>query len=124
MDDYLDFIKRHKVRPAAFYVDPSAASFCAELRSRGITPTPANNDVVDGIRFVASKLENGELLIDKSCKETIKEISGYVWDAKAQARGEDKPLKEHDHCNDKTRYGIFTHFYRPHTQRLVGLNRR
>lgn len=122
--DYIRFIEDNGVRPVAFYVDPSAASFCAELRSRGINPTPADNDVVDGIRFVGQYLHQGNLIVDESCRNTIKEIPGYVWDAKAQSRGVDQPVKEHDHCCDETRYGIYTHFFRPYAQRLVGMNRR
>jgi PBSX family phage terminase large subunit len=122
--DYIKFIESHGVKPSVFYVDPSAASFMAELRTRGVNPNPAANDVVDGIRFMGQMLAEGTLKIDESCKETIKEIPSYVWDAKAQKQGEDKPVKENDHCCDETRYGVYTHFFRPHAQRIIGLNRR
>lgn len=123
-DDYVAFIKAHQVHPSAFYVDPSAASFMAELRGRGINPTPANNEVIDGIRFVGTCLSEGNLIVDPSCTETVKEIPSYVWDSKAQTRGVDLPIKENDHCCDETRYGVYTHFFKPHAQRLVGMNRR
>jgi len=124
VNDYIKFIEKSRVKPCAFYVDPSAASFCAELRQRGINPTPANNDVIDGIRFVGTMIQSGDLIVDESCRETIKEVPGYLWDAKSQKIGIDKPIKTNDHCCDETRYGVYTHFFRPHSQRLVGMNRR
>jgi PBSX family phage terminase large subunit len=119
-DDFDDFVG--DVKPLAIYCDPSAASFIAELRRRGYRLTPAKNDVVDGIRFVGNMLRNGEYLVDKSCKHTIQEFSSYIWDEKAQKRGEDKPLKEHDHTMDRDRYGLFTHFYREPPGFLAGFN--
>jgi len=97
------------------YVDPSAASFIAALRSRGFNVQPADNEVLDGIRFVSSMLsgraqEDGRprLTWDPDCKETPKEYTSYVWDERAQERGEDKPLKERDHCPDRDRYGLWS----------------
>lgn len=98
------------VRPEAIYVDPSAASFIAELRKRGYAVSDANNDVIDGIRFVASMLNQDRFLIDPSCVNTIKEFASYVWDPKAQLKGEDKPLKQNDHAMDRNRYALYSHF--------------
>ena len=118
-DDLISFLGG--IKPIAVYVDPSAASFIAELTKRGIHVTPANNDVLNGIRFVGGMLAGGGYYVDKSCIETKKEYSSYVWDAKAQKRGEDAPLKEHDHAMDRDRYALFTHFYRKGMP-LIGLN--
>jgi len=98
------------IYPEAIYCDPSAASFIAELRSRGYVVLPANNDVLDGIRFVSNMLADGYFYVDPSCKATIKEFSGYVWDVKAQKKGEDVPLKVNDHTMDRNRYALYTHF--------------
>ena len=48
------------------------------------------------------------MLIHPSCKNTIREVSGYVWDEKARDHGEDKPVKTDDHACDALRYGVFT----------------
>lgn len=100
------------IRPEAIYVDPSAASFIAELRKRGYRIRDAANEVIDGIRFVASMLTQERFFIDPSCKNTIKEFSAYVWDPKVQLRGEDKPLKQNDHAMDRNRYALYSHFRR------------
>ena len=42
--------------PWGVYVDPSAASWKAELMQRGYRVLNANNDVVNGIRYVATLL--------------------------------------------------------------------
>lgn len=89
-------------------VDPSAASFITELKQHGFNVNPAKNDVLDGIRTVANKLDKNHIKIHESCKETIKEFYAYAWDDKAALRGEDKPIKDNDHHMDALRYGIFT----------------
>lgn len=89
-------------------VDPAAASFIAELKKRGFRIKKAKNDVLDGIRFVGNMLNLCTLLFSKDCKETIKEFSSYIWDEKALERGEDKPIKQHDHCMDAVRYFAYT----------------
>ena len=56
------------------------------------------------MRFVATLLNQGAILIDKNCDNLIKEFASYIWDAKAAEKGEDKPVKEHDHALDAVRY--------------------
>ncbi len=92
------------------YTDPSAASFITAGRKSGIRMVEASNEVLDGIRFVSSWVQDHTYTVDPSCKETIKGYQSYIWDEKAQKRGEDKPLKENDHTCDRDRYGIYTHF--------------
>lgn len=96
------------VQIRAVIVDPSAASFIAELRKRGIRVIKAKNDVADGIRLTGTKLNQYMIIFAASCVNTIKEFASYVWDAKAAERGEDKPLKEHDHAMDAVRYFVYT----------------
>jgi PBSX family phage terminase large subunit len=96
------------VRPQFVTVDPSAASFSAQLRRDKLTPTPANNSVLDGIRTMSSLLSAGKLAVHSSCKGLIAEMPGYAWDDKAAEKGEDKPIKVADHGIDSTRYVTFT----------------
>lgn len=94
----------------AYYLDPAAASFHVELKRQKKPVKQAVNDVLDGIRFVGSLIAQGDLMIVKSCKNLIKEIESYVWDAKSVKQGEDKPLKQRDHAVDAMRYAIYSHF--------------
>lgn len=107
-DDFIEWLNGEK--PKAIYVDPSALSFINELTVRGFYVTPANNSVIDGIRFVSTMIANMLFTVDESCKDTIKEFTSYIWDKKASLAGEDKPIKDHDHTCDRHRYALYTHF--------------
>lgn len=83
-------------------VDPSAASFITALRRRGaFSVRDAKNDVLDGIRITGRMLKNGQILIHRSCRDSIREFGLYRWDDDATA---DKPIKENDHAMDEIRY--------------------
>nr|DAK02318.1 MAG TPA: large terminase [Caudoviricetes sp.] len=92
--------------PLTIIVDPSAASFIAELRSRGMYVLPANNDVMDGIRKTATLLQRRQIQVNDQCRTVLDEFGAYVWDDKAAARGEERPVKQFDHSMDALRYYI------------------
>lgn len=95
-------------RKPTIIVDPSAASFIAQLRKDGHTVKGAQNSVLDGIRWVSSLLSEMKYFISETCTNTIKEKHSYIWDEKAQDRGEDKPVKQEDHAVDAERYGLYS----------------
>lgn len=99
---------------AAVYPDPSAASFRLQLRRDHDewAVKNADHDVLDGLRFVAQLLGQDRLRVLSGCAGLRGEIEGYVWDDKAQARGEDQPLKRADHGPDALRYGCYSHLAR------------
>lgn len=119
-DELAKFVTGYRV--SAIYLDPSAASFAAELRRKGLFTSPADNSVMDGIRFVGSCLAGKRLYVDKSCRNIIMEFSSYVWDDKAALKGEDKPMKDHDHALDALRYVLYTHFERTPRGVIGGFN--
>jgi PBSX family phage terminase large subunit len=87
------------------FIDPSASSFRVQLTRDGFWGIrKANNSVLDGIRTVSRLLKNGDYAIHVRCKNNIKEKYGYMWDKRAQLRGEDKPTKVDDHLQDTERY--------------------
>jgi PBSX family phage terminase large subunit len=89
-------------------VDPSASSFIILLKKRGWTVRKAKNDVLEGIRNMATALSSGLIKYNDCCKESLREITSYVWDEKAILRGEDKPIKQNDHQMDADRYFVNT----------------
>lgn len=105
-----------RMQPRFTILDPSAASFRVQLQQDGLTATAADNEVLYGIRTVASLLGAGKLLIarptdahpDRGCPTTIAEAPAYAWDPKATLAGEDKPIKVADHGLDQLRYGVVT----------------
>lgn len=97
------------LKPTYIIVDPSAASFQAQLRKDGVNGiASADNDVLYGIRTVSSLLSQRLLITSDRCKGWISEAPGYSWDPKASKNGEDKPIKAADHSCDAVRYVITT----------------
>jgi PBSX family phage terminase large subunit len=89
-------------------VDPSAASFIECIRKHGrFYVQSANNDVLNGIRDVATQLRKGVIKFNDCCKDSIREFGLYRWDEKAK---EDKPIKTDDHAMDDIRYFVHTAF--------------
>ena len=112
-EDLRKFIEGYKVK--SLYIDPSAASFRVELSRvlpHHLNVFEANNNVLDGIRYVSTLLSNGTLKILRNCTNLISEIETYRWDDKAANRGEDKPIKENDHALDAMRYALVSEWYK------------
>ena len=105
-DDLEKWLAGTKIR--YIIVDPSAASFIAELRKRGYSVLKAKNEVEDGIRLVSRLLNLFKLVFEEGCVNTRKEFASYVWDEKAAESGADKPVKANDHCMDAVRYFVYT----------------
>ena len=86
-DDMAEFMGTAPEDQCTIVVDPSAASFITELRNRGFYVKPADNEVLDGLRAVATLFALGNLMINKSCVGLRSEMQSYAWDDKAVARG-------------------------------------
>jgi PBSX family phage terminase large subunit len=106
-DDLEQFIKESNC-PAEpkIIVDPSAASFRAELVRRGMWVGDCDNDVMTyGIRRVASVLAQKKLRFHRvRCEHSPMEFQSYAWDKKKSENGTEQVVKKHDHCPDAGRY--------------------
>lgn len=110
--DLVEFVGELPIR--GVIIDPSAASFIATIRKKGkFVVRKADNDVLEGIRNMATALNTGKILYNDCCKETFREFSSYVWDEKATERGEERPIKQNDHQLDADRYFVNTVVMRP-----------
>lgn len=106
-DDMAEFMGSRPEDQCLIIVDPSAASFIQELRSRGWVVKEADNEVLDGIRKVGALYAKHQIRINRNnCKGLISETQSYVWDDKAAERGEEKPVKQLDHGPDALRYRV------------------
>ena len=87
-------------------VDPSAASFIEVIRRHSeFKVTPAQNNVVNGIRRVSQNLKDGTIRICRNCTASKREFNLYRWDSK---KIDDTPIKENDHAMDDIRYFVTT----------------
>ena len=83
-------------------VDPSAASLIAAIRRRGRFPVrKARNEVLPGIRWVATLLKAQMLFVSPRCEDSIREFGLYRWEDKGEKDG---VVKENDHAMDDIRY--------------------
>lgn len=87
-------------------IDPSASSFIETIKRHGsFRVLNANNEVVSGIRNVATALNKGMIQILPECKDSITEFGLYSWNDKSV---QDEPIKENDHAMDEIRYFVRT----------------
>ena len=105
-DDLAKFIGDTRIKNVV--IDPSAASFIAEIEKRGFKVKKAKNDVLNGIRATGTALEKQRIKFLDCCEETLKEFGSYIWDEKAVESGNDKPVKDFDHAMDAIRYFVYT----------------
>ena len=108
VDGLVGMLNSIDAQPKRIIIDPSAAALIVELRKRGYKVQAADNDVKNGIADVGKMLHEHKLIFNRRCKHTIGEFALYIWDAKASEQGEDKPIKENDHCMDAVRYFVKT----------------
>ena len=84
-----------------------------EFSKLGLATMPAKKDIHLGIEAVQATLkiqDDGKprLFIFKTCKNTIKEMTGYKWAEGTEIKdARDEPLKVNDHTCDCLRYGIY-----------------
>lgn len=94
--------------PRFLMLDPAAASMHMQLhqdlRGTGLSPWPAVNDVLPGIKTVANLLGSDRLIVTDRCQVFTSEVTEYRWDAKATDNGDDQVVKEDDHALDAGRY--------------------
>ena len=110
--------------PDAVIIDPAAEGFILQLRedAPSLRIKRADNAVLEGIQLVSSAIDAGVLMIHPRCKHLIDELQGYAWDAKAQQRGEDKPVKTNDHACDALRYALMA-YRREINRRVMNIDR-
>ena len=115
--EYVEDLKRFisdgpgsRTRPRFIIIPNDALSFIAECRRKRVGPLYIYKrdpgTVLRGIRTQGNMLAEGRYFIFDvpENQEVIAEYSEYVWDPKAQERGEDAPLKQNDHGKDMERY--------------------
>ncbi len=85
----------------------------AELESHGIKTTAARKDIHPGIEAIQKVLKvqgdgRPRLFIFETCKNTIREISGYRWRTGSEHKSPvDEPEDIDNHAMDSLRYAIF-----------------
>ena len=109
LKDYKKLVKDIDIRKVI--IDPSATSLINLFKQNNINVKEADNAVIDGINLVLNWLDEGRIhIVEEKCPNIIREFNSYIWDEKAQEKGEDKPVKQNDHALDALRYLLQTLF--------------
>lgn len=90
------------------FIDPSAKGLQEEIRRicPDVIVKDARNDVALGISRVQKMLSFQRLFISPKQKHLIDEMYLYGYASDLLDKGKEVPVKEHDHCEDGTRYLI------------------
>lgn len=91
------------------FIDSAAAQTASDLAyGYNISTTKAKKDVLPGIAFVQTLVDQNRLLIAPHCVHSLAVMSQYRWDPKETLTRE-KPLHdEYSHMADAIRYALYT----------------
>ena len=91
------------------FIDSAAAQFASDLAyTYDITTLKAKKDVLPGIAFVQTLVEQDRLRVSPHCVKTIAMFDQYQWDKKETLTRE-RPLHNiHSHIADALRYALYT----------------
>lgn len=100
--------KYTKKRLLYVFIDPSAKGLAEEIKRvcPDVTIRDADNTVNLGITRVQKLMSLGHLFFSRKQKHLIAEMYLYKWDEDLLDKGKEVPVKEHDHCQDATRYSV------------------
>lgn len=89
-------------------IDPSARGLAEEIKRvcPGLQIINADNTVALGIQRVSKLLAYEVISINPKQKNLIEEMYIYSYNTDMLNKGKEVPVKEHDHCEDATRYFV------------------
>lgn len=100
-----------------FYADPSRPDNIAAMQSAGIDVQPADNEVIEGISYVAGRYKlNRSFIVRAHNKNYLKEIYMYRWKVTSL---KEEPIKENDDSMDSDRYAKYSRLGKDRTVRAV-----
>lgn len=105
--EFQKLIDKYGIDP--IFIDSAAPQFASDLAYLYDIPTiKAKKDVLPGIAYVQTLVEQGRLLVPPHCTNTLATLSQYRWDSSSNATKE-KPLHdEYSHMADALRYALYS----------------
>lgn len=92
------------------FIDSAAAQFAADLAYEyDITTTKAKKDVLPGIAFVQTLIQNKKLKVDPRCTHVLDMIDQYRWDTKETLTRERPLHDQYSHMADAIRYALYSY---------------
>lgn len=92
------------------FIDNAAAQFASDLAyTYGITTVGARKQVLEGIAYVQTVIDQRRLYVDPSCVHTLEMLDQYQWD-KNKNLVKEKPLHDkYSHMADALRYALYSY---------------
>lgn len=102
------FIQKYGIE--TIFIDSAAAQFASDLAyTYNIATIKAKKQVLEGIAYVQTIIEQNRLKVAPHCKETIKMLDQYQWAADSNLQKE-KPVHDiNSHIADALRYALYTY---------------
>lgn len=103
-----ELVLKHNIDP--IFIDSAAAQFAADLAyTYDIASIKAKKQVLEGIAFVQTIIEQKRLKVSPQCVLTLAMLDQYKWDTRETLTTE-KPLHDkYSHMADAMRYALYTY---------------
>ena len=102
-----ELVDKHRIDP--IFIDHAAAQFAADLAyTYNIASVKAKKQLLEGIAFVQTIIEQDRLLVSPHCTITLEMLDQYQWD-KRETLTTEKPVHDiQSHIADALRYALYT----------------
>jgi len=92
------------------FIDSAAAQFASDLAyNYDIATTRAKKDVLPGIAYVQTIIQQGRLLVHKDCQHVLAMLDQYRWDNREGLTKERPKHDEYSHIADALRYALYSY---------------
>lgn len=99
-----------KYRIESIFIDSAAAQFAGDLAyTYDIATIKAKKQVLDGIAYVQTLVDQGRLLVAPHCTHTLKMLDQYQWDKNSSLQREKPNHDINSHIADALRYCLYTY---------------
>lgn len=105
---FMEHIQRYNTD--SVFIDSAAAQFAADLAYiYDITTIKAKKDVLAGIAYVQTLIEQGRLKVDPKCINVLAALDQYRWDSRENLQREKPVHDDYSHMADALRYALYSY---------------
>ena len=105
-----EFIEQYNVD--FVYIDSAHQQLRFDLASRyDIATINANKDVLSGIGYVQSLIDNSRVIVLEDCVKSLEMFNNYSWDTRVGLLREKPKHDMYSHMADAIRYACYSHSY-------------
>jgi hypothetical protein len=102
-----ELVTKYQIDP--IFIDAAAAQFAADLAyTYNLASIKAKKQVLEGIAFVQTIIEQNRLLVSPQCTITLAMLDQYRWDTRETLTTEKPTHDIHSHMADALRYALYT----------------